>query len=160
MRNHDDRSEIILGDVSLDALEDGLSGEIIGCHIIAALIIAGENPADLAGLDFWLDRSNNFLPCLLPCQRNITMIVLKKNHLGEGLVTQMRSSTNLKARCKGLDRDFGLAKKSGGVILTFITFIFFLRVLGLLGREGSIVIISVFKLDLRRGTVAGRSRCC
>jgi hypothetical protein len=121
-----DRSEIILGDVSLDALEDGLSGESIGRHIIAALIIAGENPADLAGLDFWLDCSNNFLPCLLPCQMSITTIVLEKNHLGEGLVTQTRSSTNLNARCKGLDRDFGLAKKSGGVILTFITLIFFL----------------------------------
>ncbi len=137
-----------------------MSGESIGRHIIAALIIAGENPADLAGLDFWLDRSNNFLPCLLPCQRSITTIVLEKNHLGEGLVTQTRSSTNLKARCKGLDRDFGLAKKSGGVILTFITFIFFLQVLGLLGSEGSKVIVSLFKLDLRWGTVAGRSHCC
>ncbi len=78
--NEYDQSEIILGDVSLDALEDGLSGESIGCHIIAALIIAGENPADLAGLDFWLDCSNNFLPCLLPCQRSITTIVLEKNH--------------------------------------------------------------------------------
>jgi hypothetical protein len=75
-----------LGDVPIDALEDCLGGESIGRHIITTFIIIGENPADLAGLDFWLDRSNNFLPRLLPRQRRITTVILAKNHFCEGLI--------------------------------------------------------------------------
>jgi hypothetical protein len=46
----------------------------------------------------------------------------------------------LKARREGLGRDVGLAKKSSGVILAFITFIFLFLGLGLHGGEGSIVV--------------------
>jgi hypothetical protein len=115
-----------LGDVPIDALEDCLGGESVGRHIITTFIIIGENPADLAGLDFWLDRSNNFLPRLQPCQRRITMVIRAKNHFCEGLITQTKSSSNLKTRCKGLERDLGITKKCGGIILTFVTLILFL----------------------------------
>ena len=55
MRNHDDGHKVVLSDVPIDPLDDGLGGESIGGHIVTAFVIAGENPADLAGLDFWLD---------------------------------------------------------------------------------------------------------
>ncbi len=130
-----------------------MGGESVGGHIITALIVACEDPADLAGLDFWLYCTNNFLSCLLPCQGSITTILLAKNHLSERLITQTRCSSNLKTRDKGLEWDFGVAKTIGGVVLTLIMLILLPQDLGLLGNKGSIVIILILKLDMRSFTV-------
>jgi hypothetical protein len=136
-------------------LDDGLGGESVGGHIVTAFVIAGENPADLAGLDLWLDCPNNFLTRFLPCQGSITMIILAKNHLCDGLITQTRSNSNLKTRCKGLEGDVGIAKTIGGIVSTLVMFIFLFRGFLLLGSKGSIIIVAMLKLDLRRFTVIG-----
>jgi hypothetical protein len=122
LRNHDDGRKVDLSDVPIDPLDDGLGGVSVGGHIVTAFVIAGENPADLAGLDFWLDCPNNFLKRFLPCQGSITTIILAKNNLCDGLITQMRSNSNLKTRCKGLEGDVGIAKMIGGIVSTLVTF--------------------------------------
>ncbi len=75
LRNYNDGQKIVLRDVPIDPLDNSLGGESISGHFIAALIVTGENPTNLAGLNFELDGTNNLLASLLPCKRSITTIV-------------------------------------------------------------------------------------
>ncbi len=56
----------------------------------------------------------------------------------------------MKTRCKGLEGDVG-------IVSTLVTFILLFQGFGLLGSEGSIIIVAMLKLDLRRFTVIGRN---
>ncbi len=88
--NHNDVQKIVLNYVPINPLDISLGGESISGHIIAALIITGENPTDLAGLNFRLDGTNNLLASLMPCKWSILMIILMKKNFCDGLITQTR----------------------------------------------------------------------
>ncbi len=88
--NRNDGQKIILNYVPINPLDNSLGGKSISGHIIAALIITGENPTDLAGLNFRLDGTNNLLASLLPCKWSILTIILMKKTFCNGLITQTR----------------------------------------------------------------------
>jgi hypothetical protein len=59
--------------------------------------------------------------------------------------------------CEGLKGDVGVAKMIGGIVSALESFILLFQGLGLLSSEGSIIIVAMLKLDLRRFTVIGRN---
>ncbi len=65
VRNHNDGQKIILNNVPINPLDNSLGRVSISGHIIAVLIITGEKPTDLAGLNFRLDGTKNLLMSLL-----------------------------------------------------------------------------------------------
>jgi hypothetical protein len=68
VRNHNDGQKTLLNNVPINPLDNSLGRESISGHVIAVLIITGENPTDLSGLNFRLDGTNNLLTSLLPCK--------------------------------------------------------------------------------------------
>jgi hypothetical protein len=90
MRNHNDGQQIILNYVPINLLDNSLEGESISGHVTAALIITGEIPTDLAGLNFRLNGTNNLLASLLPHKWSIPTIILTQNNFHNGLITQTR----------------------------------------------------------------------
>jgi hypothetical protein len=66
VRNHNDGQKIILNNVPINPSDNSLGRESISGQVIAVLIITGENPTDLAGLNFRLDGTNNLLTSLVP----------------------------------------------------------------------------------------------
>jgi hypothetical protein len=153
-------------------LDNRLGEESISGHIIAALIITGENLIYLAGLNFWLDGMNNLLASLLPCKWSIPTIILSKNNFCNGLITQTRCLSDLEARCESLERNLGGAKAICSSILALEVFIFLFQGFRLSCNKGcmSFVLASVgilgpqlcsgvvFRFDLNANSCTQRDR--
>jgi hypothetical protein len=122
--NHNDGQKVILNYVLINPLDNSLGGESISGHVIATLIIAGENPTDFAGLNFRLDGTNNLLVSLLPYKWSIPMVILTKNNFPDGLITQTRCWSNLEARCESLELNLGIAEAICSSILVLEAFVF------------------------------------